>query len=106
MTNKLLAIVLVAGIFGTSTTNKYHGSTTAPVVLAGAILKAKHLDASNKKYKRKDCPVCKGNGWYISGDGIKKIDCNYCEPDTESLQPEKQQQSPKINSQKPHLLRK
>jgi hypothetical protein len=23
--------------------------------------------------------VCKGKGWYISGDGIKKVDCGYCE---------------------------
>lgn len=114
MTNKLLAITLAAGIFGISTTNKYFGSTTAPVILAGAILKTKHLDTSNKKYKRKDCPVCKGNGWYISGDGIKKIDCNYCEPDikTEPEQAETLPQSvspqpkPSINSTKPHILRR
>jgi hypothetical protein len=33
-----------------------------------------------EKYKRKDCPVCKGKGWYMSGDGIAKIQCQYCEP--------------------------
>ena len=58
----------------------YYGSTTAPVTLAGGIIKAKHSQQEvAKKYKRKDCPVCKGKGWYISGDGIKKIDCQYCE---------------------------
>lgn len=56
----------------------YSGSTTAPVVIAGAIIKSKHID-QNKKYKRKDCPVCKGKGWYLSGDGIAKVDCGYCE---------------------------
>lgn len=58
----------------------YHGSTTGAVTLAGAIIKTKHID-SVKKYKRKDCPVCKGKGWYMSGDGISKVDCGYCEPD-------------------------
>ena len=59
----------------------YYGSTTAPVTLAGAIIKSKHSSDVVIKYKRKDCPVCKGKGWYMSGDGIKKIECNYCEPD-------------------------
>jgi len=58
----------------------YYGSTLAPVVIAGGIIKAKHVQAETIKHKRKDCPVCKGKGWYMSGDGIKKIDCNYCEP--------------------------
>lgn len=56
----------------------YNGSTTAAVTLAGGIIKAKTIDTV-KKYNRKDCPVCKGKGWYISGDGIKKVDCGYCE---------------------------
>jgi hypothetical protein len=62
----------------------YYGSTTAPVTLAGGIIKAKHTDEVVKKYKRKDCPVCKGKGWYMSGDNIKKIDCTYCETDDSS----------------------
>jgi hypothetical protein len=57
----------------------YSGSTLATVTLAGGIIKAKNLENPTKKYKRKDCPVCKGKGWYISGDGIKKVDCGYCE---------------------------
>jgi len=59
---------------------KYYGSTTAAVIISGAIIKAKHADSVTKKHKRADCPVCKGKGWYISGDGIKKIECTYCEP--------------------------
>lgn len=58
----------------------YYGSTTAAVTLAGAIIKAKHNNENTEKYKRKDCKVCMGKGWYMSGDGIKKIECNYCEP--------------------------
>lgn len=75
--NKLISgLVIYSLLFGSS----YYGSTTAPVVLSGAIIKAKSVE-STKKYKRKDCPVCKGKGWYVSGDGIKKVDCGYCEPD-------------------------
>ena len=54
-------------------------STTAVVTLAGGVVKASQKD-DVEKYKRKDCPVCKGKGWYLSGDGIAKINCQYCEP--------------------------
>lgn len=63
----------------------YYGSTSACVTLAGGIIKAKHTQEVSEKYKRKDCPVCKSKGWYMSGDGILKIDCTYCEADKESL---------------------
>ena len=79
--NKIVAIVLVSSI-GIFSTSQYSGSTLAPVVISGGIIKAQNTEAPNKKYKRKDCPVCKGKGWYISGDGIKKVDCGYCEPET------------------------
>lgn len=59
--------------------NRYYGSTVAPVIIAGGIIKAKHSQEVVKKYNRKDCPVCKGKGWYISGDGIQKVNCGYCE---------------------------
>ncbi len=55
--------------------------TTSIVIIAGANIKASSVPIQ-EKYKRKDCPVCKGKGWYISGDGIKKVECGYCEPDT------------------------
>lgn len=81
-TNSIIPVVLaVSVIFGSS---HYNGSTLAPVVLAGAILQSKSV-VDIKKYKRKDCPVCEGKGWYMSGDGIKKVDCGYCEPDTKSV---------------------
>jgi len=77
--NKFLILSLICStVF--FTTNNYSGSTLAPVVLAGAIIKTSHNE-SNKKYPRKNCPVCKGKGWYMSGDKIKKVDCGYCEPE-------------------------
>jgi len=85
--NKILAILLIFSIIGP---NQYAfaNSTLAAVVLAGGVVKAQHIDIT-KKYKRKDCPVCKGKGWYISGDGISKVSCGYCEPNTESeIRPE------------------
>lgn len=75
-----LFLALITGII--FSTYDYHGSTTAVVTLVGSHIKA--LDNPlNTKYKRKDCPVCEGKGWYISGDGIKKVDCGYCEAEKE-----------------------
>lgn len=76
--NKIFVGLLFTGLFVSQ--SLYNGSSTAPVTLAGAVIKAKHTIDVNKKYKREDCPVCKGKGWYMSGDGIKKIECTYCEP--------------------------
>lgn len=83
---KTLNIVLLSSIL-LFTNQKYYGSSTAPVIVAGAIVKAKHVEHIDKKYKRSECPVCKGKGWYISGDKIKKVDCGYCEPDDETSPP-------------------
>ncbi len=55
-------------------------STTSVVTMVGGIVSTAHKDVDTKKYKRKDCPVCKGKGWFLSGDGIAKINCQYCEP--------------------------
>jgi hypothetical protein len=77
--NKIISLLLVSSLFIAG--SSYHGSTTGAVTLAGAIIKAKHTD-NVKKYKRKDCPVCKGKGWYMSGDGISKVNCGYCEPES------------------------
>lgn len=79
---KVIGLALLCSIFAGSSyyAASYQGSTTACVTLAGAIVKAQHVDIV-KKYKRSECPVCKGKGWYISGDGIAKVDCGYCEPD-------------------------
>lgn len=80
--NKIIGLLLISsiGLFGYQ---KYTGSTTAAVILAGGIIKAESVSVETK-YKRKNCPVCKGTGWYWSGDGIKKVDCGYCEPESKS----------------------
>ena len=74
--------ILLASIFIFAGNYGYQGSTTAVVTLVGGIIKAKHVVEVEKKYKRSKCPVCKGKGWYISGDNISKVPCGYCEPDT------------------------
>ena len=63
-------------IFG----SKPKPSTTSVVVVVGAVMMSENLTPEQIKYKRKDCTVCKGKGWYMSGDKIKKIECTYCEP--------------------------
>lgn len=61
-------------------TNPY--STTSVVTIVGGIIKStQHQEDVEKKYPRKNCPVCKGKGWYMSGDDISKILCQYCEPE-------------------------
>lgn len=81
---KYLCIFLLMStvLFGSS----YEGSTTSAVTLVGGIIKSTHIDNVDKKYKRKDCPVCKGTGKYLSGDGIKMVDCGYCEPEKQNGQ--------------------
>jgi len=78
--NKLISLCLIGSALVASDYG-YNGSQIAAVTLAGGIIKAKHVVEGVKKYKRKDCPVCKGKGWYISGDDISKVPCGYCEPD-------------------------
>lgn len=80
--HSLIPLLALSILFGSS---KYDGSTKAGVVLAGGVISAKKI-VDNKKYKRKDCPVCKGKGWYISGDDISKVDCGYCEPDLQAYE--------------------
>ena len=82
---KTLHIALLSAIL-VFTNQRYLGSSTAPVVIAGGIIKAQHVEPLQKKYKRAECPVCKGKGWYISGDKIQRVDCGYCEPDKDDGQ--------------------
>lgn len=76
---KFLPLILIASIilFG----SRYDGSSISAVTLVGGIIKSTHIELPDQKYKRKNCPVCKGSGKYLSGDGIKMVDCGYCEPD-------------------------
>jgi len=62
-------------------TSQLNYTSKSIVVLVGAKIKASQNTEETIKHKRKDCPVCKGKGWYISGDGIERIECQYCEPE-------------------------
>lgn len=77
MNKVLFASFLIAALFASNATSY---STTSVVTVVGGIIKASQIEKNVEKYKREDCPVCKGKGWYISGDGIAKISCQYCEP--------------------------
>ena len=77
MINKFICCGLVFCSLLTAT-NQTQPSTTAIVTIVGSVIQ--NNDSIVEKYKREDCPVCNGKGWYISGDGIQKIDCQYCEP--------------------------
>lgn len=78
--NKIISTVLLGtAIF--AATSQYNYSTTSVVTVVGASILSSQSTDVVEKYKRKDCPVCKGKGWYISGDGIAKVNCGYCEPD-------------------------
>ena len=73
----LAGILSFMTLFSTLIPNKSY-SSLAVLTLTGAHIKARDCPIQTK-YKRKDCPVCKGTGKYISGDGIKEVDCGYCE---------------------------
>lgn len=77
----IIYLFLITSILFAS--SQYDGSSTAPVILAGAVIKSLNNEPE-KKYPRKNCPVCKGAGKYLSGDGIKMVDCGYCIPDKEN----------------------
>lgn len=79
---KTLAIGILIGVVALSASTTSY-STISVVTLVGGKIAAEQKGTVVEKYKRKDCPVCKGKGWYISGDGIAKVSCGYCEPDNE-----------------------
>jgi hypothetical protein len=95
--NKLFCVALIGSVLFAQYSAKYDGSTLAAVNLAGGIIKATHVETV-KKYKRSECPVCKGKGWYISGDKITEVPCGYCEPD------KKNEQQPSLQKPKTTII--
>lgn len=91
-----ISLILMASLLAVSS-YQYNGSTKAVVTIVGGLIKNQHTE-NNVKFKRKDCPVCKGSGKYLSGDGIKMVDCGYCEPDIKEEPPAT---PPIISSPKP-----
>ena len=81
---KLFITILVGTLlFGNINTLDHSDSQNISSIAVVTLVGGKILSGQTEikeKYKREDCPVCKGKGWYISGDGIEKIECQYCEP--------------------------
>ena len=80
-----LFITILAGtlLFGNVNILDHSNSQNISSIAVVTLVGGKILSGQNEikeKHKREDCPVCKGKGWYISGDGIEKIECQYCEP--------------------------
>lgn len=73
----IITLPILFGYQGVDSDAKNYSTTSVVTIIGGTIL-AQHTETV-EKYKRKDCPVCEGKGWYMSGDGIKKIACQYCE---------------------------
>lgn len=78
---KNLSSIIVLTMMGAIAFSSFQPSSTSTVSFVGGVIKSRNSVDLEKKYPRKDCPVCKGKGWYISGDGIEKVDCGYCEPE-------------------------
>lgn len=83
---KTVTSVLVLAMMGFIVYESYKPSSTSAVGLVGGVIKARHSVEKDKKYPRKDCPVCLGKGRYLSGDGIKEVDCGYCEAESSKLE--------------------
>jgi hypothetical protein len=86
--------LLILAVMGSVALIEFQPSSISAVSLIGGVIKARHEITEEAKYPRNECPVCKGKGWYISGDGIEKVECGYCEPAKEEpKEPETNQQT-------------
>ena len=83
----ITSLLFLAAFTGAVVMGDFQPSSTSTVSLIGGIIKARHAVADDEKYPRKDCPVCKGTGKYVSGDGIEEVDCGYCVPDKTEPEP-------------------
>lgn len=79
MINKLACFSVIIATLFSAVHKQQEYSTLSVVTIVGSVVSSDNQEII-EKYKRKDCPVCNGKGWYLSGDGIAKIECQYCEP--------------------------
>lgn len=94
---KTVSSLFVLAVMGAIVLGEFQPSSTSAVSLIGGVIKARHSVSEEIKYPRDECPVCEGKGWYISGDGIEKVECGYCEPAKENpleQVPEEDEQAP------------
>lgn len=59
----------------------FYTTEVAAVIIHEGIVNPSKTSTITTKYKRADCPECKGTGVIVSGDGIHKQTCPYCEAD-------------------------
>ena len=81
---KIVSSLFVLAVMGGIVLGEFQPSSISTVSLIGGVIKARHDVSEDTKYPRNECSVCKGKGWYISGDGIEKVECGYCEPAKEN----------------------
>lgn len=53
----------------------------ANVIVKDSLIAPVDTPVVDQKYKRSECPECKGTGKLKSGDGLNDTECKYCEPD-------------------------
>ncbi len=74
-----------------SASNKQYPDNNFKSVIANVIVKYSIENPSDgvvdTKYKRSECPECKGTGKLGTGDGLGGKECGYCEPDKGSISP-------------------
>ena len=92
--------LLILAVMGSVALIEFQPSSTSAVSLIGGVIKARHEITEEAKYPRNECPVCKGKGWYISGDGIERVECGYCEPPKEEPTEEPQTANKTIDEPK------
>lgn len=66
-----------------------------------AAMDDQHSPIPNDKVPRSECKTCDGKGWYMSGDGIQKIECQDC---YEEQQPEENGDNPFEIEEEPQPL--
>jgi len=85
----ILTALLLVGC-GTKTIEKqyihdfYTTEVAAVIIHEGIVNPGKDAVIANK-YKRADCPECKGTGIIVSGDGLHTQVCPYCEAPQKGL---------------------
>lgn len=94
--------LLILAVMGSMALIEFQPSSISTVSLIGGVIKARHEVTEEAKYPRDECPVCEGKGWYISGDGIEKVDCGYCEPSKE--EPQQQETDQQNSTEEPKLV--
>lgn len=87
--NILTVMLVISGCHvGLSTISREPSRFQSVIACAQALTLDGSTDSTPnpaKKYRRSECPECKGKGYIMSGDGLFKQNCPYCVPDSEDI---------------------